>query len=58
MKWNAYIYNPKTQTTSKHTFELPNSSKGDNRWATMEAAKKFRANEDRILCIPTPKGES
>jgi hypothetical protein len=39
--------------TTKEVLDLPNTTKADMRFACMEAAKKFRVNDDAVLCIPT-----
>jgi copper oxidase (laccase) domain-containing protein len=55
MKWNCYINRDKGDSieTTKEVLDLPNTSKCDNRFACLEASKKFGVKEDDILCLPT-----
>lgn len=66
MKWNCYI-NRKVFNdgpgignkvyvgveTTKEVLDLPNTTKADTRFATLEATKKFGCKEDDVLCLPT-----
>jgi hypothetical protein len=53
MKWLVYEYDPKTETTTRRTFEL-DCSRHDVRLAYAAAVKRFNALEDNLLVIPTP----
>jgi len=52
MKWNMYVYNPKTERTTTHVLDYPNTSKGDGRAVTAWASRDLKKHMKYILAIP------
>ena len=56
--WNIYIARRVPGTTEYksdvHEMFLAGSTHSDGRWAIMEAAKKFKVPQDKVLALPKP----
>lgn len=52
MKWNIYVYNPKTQQTVTKVMEYPGTHKSEGAAVTVYAARDLKTKQDYILALP------
>lgn len=52
MKWNIYIANPKSETSTHHVREYPNTHRSDGAAVCAYASREFKKPMRLILALP------
>ena len=52
MKWDVYVYDPRSKSTVTHVLEYPRTSRSGGAAVVQMAARDLSVSPDRVLALP------